>query len=220
MRILLTLAFSIMLPLGVMAAGGGDGGGSGGGSDGGGAGGSGGGGSAGGANGDADGGGTEGKTGTLWVNPPEKTENTTICQHVTIWDTASETCQAPTFASFDTQTLYHAVRELAYAGRYRDAQSILQVMHDQTDDRVLTYWGFTHRKLGHRELADAYYRSAIAINPDNILARSYMGQGFVAEGKLDLAIAQWREINVRGGQGTWAESSLREAIRTGVTYSY
>ena len=61
---------------------------------------------------------------------------------------------------------------------------------------------------------------AIAANPDNLLARSYMGQGMVAEGRIDDAITQWREIKARGGEGTWAEASLREAIRTGSTYSY
>ena len=91
---------------------------------------------------------------------------------------------------------------------------------DQSDDRVLTYWGFTHRKLGHTELANAFYLKALAKNPDNLLARSYMGQGFVAEGRVDDAIAQWREIRARGGEGTWAEASLRESIRSGITYSY
>jgi len=112
------------------------------------------------------------------------------------------------------------VRELAYAGRYLDAQGVLRAMPDQTDDRVLTYWGFTHRKLGNLELANAFYEDAIARNPDNILARSYMGQGFVAEGRVDDAIAQWREIKARGGADSWAEVSLRDAIRTGITYSY
>ena len=69
-------------------------------------------------------------------------------------------------------------------------------------------------------LANLFYRQAIEANPDNLLARSYMAQGFVAEGKLDEAIAQWREIKARGGHGTWAEASLRDAIRTGTTYSY
>ena len=66
----------------------------------------------------------------------------------------------------------------------------------------------------------SFYQNAIDTNPDNILARSYMGQGFVSEGRTDLAIEQWREIKARGGEGTWAEASLREAIRTGLTYSY
>ena len=48
----------------------------------------------------------------------------------------------------DDETLYGAVREFAYAGQYGHAQMALAAMSDQTDDRVLTYWGFTHRKMG------------------------------------------------------------------------
>ena len=158
--------------------------------------------------------------GTTWTNPPKPTETTKECKGVRVWDEKKKRCVKPKNSSLDADTLYGAVRELAYAGRYDDAQGVLSAMADQSDDRVLTYWGFTHRKLGQIELANAYYDKAIATNPDNILARSYMGQGFVEQGKLDLAIAQWREIKARGGEGSWAEASLREAIRTGTTYSY
>lgn len=113
-----------------------------------------------------------------------------------------------------------AVRELAYAGRIEDSQSVLRLMHNQNDDLVLTYWGFTSRKLGKGDLARVYYTRALTRNPDNILARSYMGQGLVSEGRVDEAIAQWHEIQARGGTGTWAEISLREAIRTGLIYNY
>lgn len=151
---------------------------------------------------------------------PKQTETTSTCKGVKVWDPKTQKCVKPKGASLDSDTLYNAVRELAYAGRYYDAQGVLRAMADQKDDRVLTYWGFTYRKLGNVELAQAFYDEAIMLNPDNILARSYMGQGFVAEGRIDDAIAQWREIKARGGAGTWAEASLRDAIRTGTTYSY
>ena len=120
----------------------------------------------------------------------------------------------------DTDGLYGAVRELAYAGRYQDAQGVLLAMTDQSDDRVLTYWGFTHRKLGNLKLANAFYSQAIARNPNNILARSYMGQGFIEEGMPAQALAQWKEIRARGGAGTWAEESLRSAMETGQGFTY
>jgi tetratricopeptide (TPR) repeat protein len=151
---------------------------------------------------------------------PKPTETTKTCKKGRVWDPAKKRCVKPKGASLDTETLYGAVRELAYAGRYEDAQSVLRAMLDQDDDRVLTYWGFTHRKMGNSELAHSYYTRAIARNPDNVLARSYMGQGKVEDGKIDEAIALWREIKALGAQGTWAETSLRDAIRTGSTYSY
>ena len=64
------------------------------------------------------------------------------------------------------------------------------------------------------------HTKAIAKNPDNLLARSYMGQGLVAAGKTELAIGQWKEIVARGGAGGWPEESLRTALETGLTFSY
>ena len=154
------------------------------------------------------------------TTPPTTTETTKTCKGVQVWDPQTQRCVDPKGASLDPDRLYAAVRELAYAGRYSDAQAVLRTMPDQTDDRVLTYWGFTHRKMGNRDLALDYYQKAIAANPDNLLARSYMGQGFVAEGKTEAALAQLREIEARGGAGGWPEQALREAIRSGRTYDY
>lgn len=151
---------------------------------------------------------------------PAPTPTTKTCKGVKVWDEGKNRCVKPKNSQLDTDTLYGAVRELAYAGRYLDAQGVLDAMPDQSDDRVLTYWGFTHRKLGDLELANAFYQQAIDANPDNILARSYMGQGYVEEGRTDEAIAQWQEIKARGGLGTWAEESLRTAIRDGRTFNY
>ena len=138
-----------------------------------------------------------------------------------VWDEDLKRCVRPDKTSYlDSDTLYRAVRELAYAGRYGEAIQVLDQMPDQMDDRVLTYRGFTARKLGDLELADMYYEQALTVNPDNILARSYMGQGKLAAGDKVAAVTQLREIQARGGAGTWAEASLRDAIETGTTYNY
>ena len=151
---------------------------------------------------------------------PTTTETSKDCKGVKVWDKKTKTCVDPQESSLDQDELMEAVRELAYAGRNEDAQGVLRQMQNQNDDLVLTYWGFTNRKLGNLDAANVYYTRAIAQNPDNILARSYMAQGFITQGRVDEAIAQWREIIDRGGEGTWAEASLRQAIRTGVTYNY
>ncbi|MCF6233304.1 MAG: hypothetical protein L3J36_09450 [Rhodobacteraceae bacterium] len=151
---------------------------------------------------------------------PTTTKTSKECKGVKVWDKKTKTCVDPQDSSLDQDELLQAVRELAYAGRNDDAQGVLRQLHDQNDDLVLTYWGFTNRKLGNRALANTFYTRAITLNPDNILARSYMAQGFITEGRVEEAIAQWREIKARGGVGTWAEASLRQAIRTGLTYNY
>lgn len=122
-------------------------------------------------------------------------------------------------SNLDRDTLYETVRQLAYAGKHHEAQTILDLM-DENDPGRLTYMGFTHRKLGDTAKANFYYERAIAMDPANHLARSYMGQGFVAAGRIADAKEQLREIQARGGTGSWSETSLRAAIATGTTYSY
>lgn len=140
------------------------------------------------------------------------------CEKGFVYDKKEKKClQAE--SHMDTDTLYQTVRQLAYAGRYIDAQDVLAVM-PQNDDRTLTYLGFTNRKLGRTDVAMAYYAQALAVNPSNILARSYMGQGLVEAGKVSDALVQLRAIRTHGGAGTWAEASLRKAIATGQTFNY
>lgn len=151
--------------------------------------------------------------------PPTSTNTTKVCEQGYVYDDNTRSCVAPQESSLTDDDRYEAVRELAYAGRYNDAQIVLSAM-DQADDRTLTYWGFTHRKMGNTELAMVYYNDAITTNPNNILARSYMGQAHAIAGDKDLAMAQLVEIKARGGRETWAEKSLEWAIERGVGYSY
>ena len=113
-----------------------------------------------------------------------------------------------------------AVREFAYAGEHAKAAEVLAAMSDQEEDRVLTYRGFLLRVSGEVEAGMAVYAEAILANPDNILVRSYMGQGFVTQGRTAEAKAQLAEIRARGGEGTWAEYALAQAITSGTTYAY
>ena len=142
------------------------------------------------------------------------------CAGIRVWDEKKNRCVRPKESSLDDDGLYDAVRSLAYAGRYLDAQGVLAAMSDQNEGRVLTYKGFTERKLGNIDVAMVFYQKALDQNPDNILARSYMGQGLLEQGDKIGAVTQLREIQTRGGAGTWAEQSLSKAIASGVTYSH
>ncbi len=186
----------------------------------------------------AAGGGSRGSDSSPNQVPPAQTETTENCfderqwdpelnsyvryaQKVNgVWDPQLKRCIRPDKAGYlQSELLEDAVRELAYFGRNGEAQELLSQM-DQSSDFVLTYWGFTHRKLGNRDKALAFYQTAIDRNPDNILARSYMGQGFVTEGDYVAAREQLQIIRARGGKGTWAEASLQTAIETGTGYDY
>lgn len=151
---------------------------------------------------------------------PKPTQTVKDCKKGKVWDPKKKRCVRPKHSDLSEDLLYGAVREYAYAGQYENAQKVLSAMPDQMDDRVLTYWGFTHRKMGNMDLGMAFYQQALAINPDNLLARSYMGQAFVETGETYLAYLQLKEIQTRGGTGKWPEQSLSAAIRTGQTYSH
>ncbi|UWR21313.1 hypothetical protein [Sulfitobacter sp. S190] len=148
-------------------------------------------------------------------NPPK----TVHCSTGEVYDEGAKKCVETSHHNMDTDSLYAAVRTLAYQERYREAQDLLADM-PQDDDRTLTYLGFTHRKMGNIDTAMTYYSAALARNPGNILARSYMGQGMVADGHVSAALEQLRAIREYGGKGTWAEASLRTAIASGRTFNY
>lgn len=153
------------------------------------------------------------------TTPPTPTP-TPRCPEGQIHDKKADKCVPVKSSSLSDTDRYQAVRELAYAQRYTAASLVLDAMTDQLDDRVLTYRGFLMRKTGRFDQALTYYRSAIEKNPGNLLVRSYMGQGFVESGDLAAARRQHEEILARGGQGTWAEVSLRDALASGRTYRY
>lgn len=153
-------------------------------------------------------------------SPPSPTNTTKVCAKGQVWSQTKRSCVNLQSGALDDDTLYGAAREFAYAGQYGDTLAVLAAMSDQQDSRVLTYRGFVHRKMGDVALGNAYYRQAIAADPSNILARSYMGQGFVEAGDIASARDLLIEIRQLGGAGTWSEASLRKAIETGATYSY
>ena len=151
--------------------------------------------------------------------PPTKTETTEVCTDGMVWDEVKEECAAPSDARLDDKTLYDAAREFAYAGQLDDSRGALEAMQVKSDG-YLTYMGFISRKSGDLDGAEAFYQAALALNPNNLGARSYMGQGYVAAGKSYKARAELTEIRTRGGRGSWAEISLRMAIEDGSGFSY
>jgi Tfp pilus assembly protein PilF len=158
--------------------------------------------------------------GTEETTPPTPTETTTVCTDGQVYDAETKACKNPQDASLNDDIRFEALRELAYAGRYDDARRVLAAMQEGETDRVLTYLGFIARKSGDVPAGMAYYARALDVNPDNILARSYMGQALVEQGDIAAAARQLDEIRQRGGAGTWAEASLALAVGTGQTLSY
>lgn len=152
--------------------------------------------------------------------PPTPTETTEKCAEGLVWDLATQSCMTPEDSTNDDQARLRDVRELAYAGYYQAALDVLDTLENPQAPLALTYYGFAHRKAGRVALGMAYYDAALAADPGNLLARSYMGQGHMASGNVVQAQAQLVQIRMRGGRGTWAEASLAQAIATGQGASY
>lgn len=159
--------------------------------------------------------------GSYDATPPKETATTTECEGTQVWDEDTETCvDAVEESKLDDDARYGAVRELAYAGAYDRALGILASFEDQGDDRRLTYLGFVNRKMGNVDEGMRWYNAALSANPDNLLARSYMGQALVLQGDRIGAQAQLTEIRARGGRQTWPEYALNMALRNGPSPSY
>jgi Flp pilus assembly protein TadD len=152
------------------------------------------------------------------TQPPAKTETTTKCKDGQVWDKAKEKCVDPKKSELDDNTLYNAARELAYAHQYENALTVLSAMKEQDSPRVLNYKGFNNRKAGRMEIGMRYYKQALAIDPNFILARSYMGMAYVEQGDFKDAGAQLIEIRDRGGKDTWAYRALKDTINGKTVY--
>ncbi|MCX7888164.1 MAG: tetratricopeptide repeat protein [Rhodobacteraceae bacterium] len=153
-------------------------------------------------------------------DPPAKTETTTKCDEGLVWDEEKKECVKPDDQSLNDDERFRAVREYAYYGAPEAGLAVLASMTEGDTDRVMTYRGFLNRKAGDIETGMMWYARALEVNPDNLLARSYRGQAFVEQGRLDLARLELAEIVARGGTGGWPERALRQAIATGQTVSY
>ena len=114
------------------------------------------------------------------------------------------------------EDLYQYGRALAKAGHYEWALQVLAAVQNQNDPRVLNYTGYSNRKAGRLEIGITYYRKALAIDPNFVLAREYLGEGYVAAGRIDLAKLELNEIKTRAGTGSEEYQDLSKAIATGV----
>ncbi len=112
--------------------------------------------------------------------------------------------------------LYIQGRALAKQGEYGWALTVLAAIENQNDPRVLNYTGYSHRKAGRLEIGISYYRKALAIDPKFVLAREYLGEGYVAAGRVDLARLELGEIAKLCGTSCEEYQDLSAAIATAV----
>ena len=123
------------------------------------------------------------------------------CKDGKVYSEQMKKCVDAEEGRLDDETIYHAGREYAQAGRYGEAITVLSTIAANGDPRVLNYLGYSHRKQGRIMVGLGYYEEALRINPDFTLAREYMGEAYLQLGDVGSARAQLQEIADRCGTG-------------------
>jgi hypothetical protein len=121
-------------------------------------------------------------------------------------------CVKPTAGLVPDADLFEQGNALALEGEYDWALDVLELVADQNQPDVLNMQGYSHRKAGRLDVAIGFYRRALAINPDFVRAREYLGEGYAAAGRIDLAQAELGEIKSRCGTDCEEYKDLAKAI--------
>ncbi len=130
------------------------------------------------------------------------------CKAGLVFNPDTRKCEQATNASPEN-VLIQQGWDLADAGDYDAAIAVLwRVDNWRTNARALNYLGFAHRKSGKLDEAFSYYRLALQADPDYTLARAYLGEGYLAINRLDLAEAELAEIAVRAGTDAYEYKEL------------
>jgi tetratricopeptide (TPR) repeat protein len=101
---------------------------------------------------------------------------------------------------------------LAHAGKFSEALALIATVKDKENPRALNAMGFATRKLGNVEGALPYYTRALALKPDYVQAREYLGEAFLAKGDVAAARGQLGEIERRCGTSCVSFANLKREI--------
>lgn len=121
-------------------------------------------------------------------------------------------CVKATAGIIPDDELYAQGYLLAKTGEYDWALSAFGAMLNKQTPETLTMIGYSNRKAGRLEIAVSYYDQALAMQPDYVKAREYLGEGYVAAGRIDLAKLQLAEIAKRAGTTSEEYVDLAKAI--------
>lgn len=130
-----------------------------------------------------------------------------------VWNKKTKKCENAQEGSLDIDSIYETARHLATIGRYDEAIVLLYPLSDKQDKRVLNYLGYSWRKSGHVDVGLKYYKQALAIDPDYVLVREYMGEALIQKGDIAGAKAQLQEIANRCGETCEPYTALKAELQ-------
>lgn len=134
------------------------------------------------------------------------------CPNGSKYDDAKKICVTVKASLMDDKTLYVIGHDLAKAGYYQDALDTLGAIRNKNDAMVLTMIGYSTRKLGHTDEGIAIYHQALAIDPNNINTHEYLGEGYLAAGRVDLAELELDTLQKLCGTGCEQYQDLNTAL--------
>jgi tetratricopeptide (TPR) repeat protein len=121
----------------------------------------------------------------------------TSCAAGTIYGGAADACIDEKSASLTDEDLYLAAGARVEDGRYKDALAFLFRIANRKNPQVLNLIGYATRKSGDLDKGIEYYQQALAMDPDYVKARQYLGEGYLLKGDVAKAKEQLDEIGKR-----------------------
>ncbi|MBA3449216.1 MAG: tetratricopeptide repeat protein [Pseudaminobacter sp.] len=135
------------------------------------------------------------------------------CKEGQVYDKKTKKCvDQQGMGAIDDDSLYATGRQLALAGRYGEAITVLSLVENKADPRVLNYLGYAHRKQGRVLVGLGYYQEALRVDPDYTLVREYLGEAHLQLGDVASAREQLGEIEKRCGKGCEEYAELSAQI--------
>jgi len=150
----------------------------------------------------------------------DDTSTTPTCKIGYVYSTKKKKCVRKASEVIPDAELKQQGWKLAYGGKYAAAISLFDLVANKSDPEALNGLGFSHRKLGRLEDGITFYKQALTINPDYLLAREYLGEGYVAAGRINLAKLQLSQIKKRCGTTCKEFRLLAQTIKTGSSASW
>ena len=136
--------------------------------------------------------------------------STVNCRDGWTYNKKTKACEPPSL--LEDEALIEQGRDLALAGHYENALNALMAVRDKDDATALTYIGYATRKMGKVDEGIDWYHKALAVEPDNLYTREYLGEGYVASGRIDLAEEQLAQLETLCGKACEQYEALAAAI--------
>ncbi len=135
------------------------------------------------------------------------------CDNGFAYDSNKKSCVKTT--ALNDQDLYHQGRMLALAGHYGSAVDTLGAVTAK-DSKVLTMLGYAMRKQGAVAEGIAIYHQALALDPANVNTHEYLGEGYLVQGRIDLAEVELGTLQGLCGTTCIQYQALKSAMYDGV----